>query len=199
MVKKSVPSQQARRRFLDAGLVVLGEHGHAGLKLAQVCAAAGATTGSFYHAFGSWADFTTDLIAYWRHERSRRLIDDALAVAEPTGRIDVLVDIGLSLDRASEAAIRVWSTHDDEVRRHLEEVDRERIDVIADTSAAIIGDETVARQYAQVALYLLIGYQMGTVPSIDALRFGFTSMLDHVLGPDRTGPDRTGTDRTGPA
>ena len=183
MVKKSVPSEHARRRFLDAGLAVLGERGHAGLKLAQVCAAAGATTGSFYHAFGRWADFKTALIAHWRHEQSRRLIDGALAVDDPRARIDVLVDIGLTLNRETESAIRVWSTHDAEVLAHLEEVDRERARVIADTSAELIDDPQTAELYAQVAMYLLIGYQMGTVDSIDALRFGFTTMLEQVLGP----------------
>lgn len=183
MVKKSVPSEHARRRFLDAGLTVLGERGHAGLKLAQVCAAAGATTGSFYHAFGSWADFKTALIAHWRHEQSRRLIDGALAVDDPRARVDFLVNVGLTLSRETESAIRVWSTHDAEVLTHLEEVDRERARVIADTSAELIDDPQTAELYAQVAMYLLIGYQMGTVDSIDALRFGFATMLDQVLGP----------------
>ncbi|ALG85960.1 TetR/AcrR family transcriptional regulator [Gordonia phthalatica] len=182
MAKKSVPSEHARRRFLDAGIAVLGERGHAGLKLAQVCAAAGANTGSFYHAFSSWADFKTALIAHWRQEQSRRLIDGALAIDDPIERITFLTDVGLTLDRASEAAIRVWSTHDDEVRGHLEEVDRERARVIADTSAAVIDDPDRAEVFAQVAMYLLIGYQMSTVESLDALRVGFQSMLEHTLG-----------------
>ncbi|EGD55451.1 TetR/AcrR family transcriptional regulator [Gordonia neofelifaecis] len=183
MVKKlSAPSERARRRFLDAGLAVLGERGHAGLKLAQVCKAAGATTGSFYHAFGSWAEFKVDLIAYWRDERSRRLIREALAVEDPRARLDVLVGIGLALDRDSEAAIRVWSTHDREVLVHLTEVDRERTEVIRDTSLQVTGDADAAERFAQVAMYLLIGYQMGTIESLDALRFGFDAMLARALG-----------------
>ncbi|MBM7366065.1 TetR/AcrR family transcriptional regulator [Gordonia hydrophobica] len=184
MAKKSVPSEHARRRFLDAGLTVLGEGGHAGLKLAQVCRAAGATTGSFYHAFGNWADFKTALIAYWRHEQSRRLIDAALAVADPRERVAVLTDIGLTLDRASESAIRVWATHDDEVRRHLQEVDRERAQVIAATTAEVIADEDEADAFAQVAMYLMIGYQMSTAPSLPALRAGFRALLEHTMGAD---------------
>lgn len=184
MAKKSVPSENARRRFLDAGLTVLGEHGHAGLKLAEVCAAAGATTGSFYHAFGNWAEFKTALIAYWRQEQSRRLIDEALAVADARERIAVLTGIGLTLDRASEAAIRVWSTHDDEVLQHLREVDRERARVVADTSAEIMGDADKAEVLAKVSMYLMIGYQMSTDPSLAALREGFQTMLEQVMGDD---------------
>lgn len=182
MVKKSIPSEHARRRFLDAGLTVLGERGHAGLKLAQVCTAAGATTGSFYHAFGNWADFKIALIDYWRQEQSRRLIDGALAIDDPIERIVFLTDTGLGLDRGSEAAIRVWSKHDDGVRSRLEEVDRERARVLADTSAAVIDDPSQADVYAQVVMYLLIGYQMSTVDSLDALRVGFQAMLEHSLG-----------------
>ncbi|MGB3303441.1 TetR/AcrR family transcriptional regulator [Gordonia sp. (in: high G+C Gram-positive bacteria)] len=183
MVRKaSVPSEQARRRFLDAGLAVLAGSGHAGLKLAQVCDAASATTGSFYHAFGSWAEYKTALIAHWRSEQSSRLIEDALAVPDLRERMDYLIDIGLGLDRACEAAIRVWSQHDPEVLAHLTEVDRERTDVIADTTAQVLGDVATARQFAQVSMYLLVGYQMGTVESLDALRFGFNSLLAYSLG-----------------
>lgn len=182
MRKTSVPSAHARQRFLDAGLTVLGASGHAGLKLAQVCDAANATTGSFYHAFGSWAEYKTALIEHWRTEQSSRLIADALAVADLRARLDYLIDIGLGLDRDCEAAIRVWSKHDPEVLAHLAEVDRERIEVIADTSAQVLDDAESARQFAHVSMYLLVGYQMGTVESLDALRFGFQSMLAYSLG-----------------
>ncbi|WP_375003003.1 TetR/AcrR family transcriptional regulator [Gordonia sp. PS3] len=192
MVKKqSVPSEHARRRFLDAGLAVLGEHGHAGLKLAQVCRVAGTTTGSFYHAFADWAEYKSALIDYWREEHSRRPIGDAIAVDDPRERIDFLIGVGLGLDRASEAAIRVWSTHDSGVLAHLAEVDRERAEVIRETSAEVIGDADRAEKFAQVAMYLLIGYQMGTVDSLDALRFGFESMLAGAMG-DGPGPSWTG-------
>ncbi|GAB90765.1 TetR/AcrR family transcriptional regulator [Gordonia rhizosphera] len=179
--KRARPSEYARRRYLDAGLEVLADRGHAGLKLAAVCEATGTTTGSFYHAFANWSEFTSALIGYWRDEKSRRPIAEARAVADPRERLDYLIDIGLRLPHESEAAIRVWAAHDPEVLEIQQAVDAERRAFIADTYAEVLGDASAANQFATAAMYLLIGYESGTLPSQDALATGFRSILSHAL------------------
>ncbi|BDH57587.1 TetR/AcrR family transcriptional regulator [Tsukamurella sp. PLM1] len=179
--RKSAPTPQARRRFLDAGLAVLGRHGHADLKLAAVCARAGATTGSFYHAFASWGEYTSELIAFWREDQSLRLIVEATAIADPRARLERLVEIGLSLDADSEAAIRVWAAHDPEVLTHLAEVDAIRLAAIRETYVAIVGDEARADEFARIAMYLLVGYQSGTLRSDAALELGYRTVIDAAL------------------
>ncbi|WP_019201641.1 TetR/AcrR family transcriptional regulator [Tsukamurella sp. 1534] len=183
---RSTPSRYAQLRFLDAGLTVLAEQGHAGLKLATVCSQAGATTGSFYHAFTGWPEFTSELITYWRQTKSDRLIDAARQVADPTDRLMALVDTGLGLPHATEAAIRVWAAHDPEVARHQAEVDGERRDVIAQTYAELLDDPELAHRYATIAMYLLVGYESGTLQSMDTLAFGFRTFTDFALGLDPT-------------
>ncbi len=92
--KRKVPTRGAQLRYLEAGLDVLGRQGHAGLKLATVCEAVGATTGSFYHAFPpNWPEYTSALIRYWREAKSDRLISSAREVADPVERLEFLIDI----------------------------------------------------------------------------------------------------------
>jgi AcrR family transcriptional regulator len=179
--RKSAPTQWARQRFLDAGLAVLGEQGHAGLKLATVCERTGATTGSFYHAFSSWGRFTSDLIGYWREDQSQRLIVDAMLIEDPRMRLERLVEIGLGLDPDSEAAIRVWAAHDPEVVEHLTEVDQIRHAAISETYVQIGGDPVDADRFARVAMYLLVGYQCGTIRSDDALELGYRTVVRVAL------------------
>ena len=81
-----MPSRRAQVRFLEAGLRILADQGHAGLKLAAVCDEAGATSGSFYYAFPAWSDYTSALITYWRDDQSHRLIGEASSVADPKER-----------------------------------------------------------------------------------------------------------------
>lgn len=186
--RRSTPTPAARARFLDAGLAILGERGHAGLKLAAVCARAGTTTGSFYHAFPKWARYTSDLIAYWREEQSQRLISNAMTVTDPRERLDHLIDIGLHLDPDSESAIRVWAAHDPEVLAHLTEVDAIRHAAIRDTYLQVGGDAALADEYARIAMYLLVGYQSGTQRSPEALAIGFRRLMEAILATESLNP-----------
>ena len=48
----------ARESFFETGLEILAELGFGGLKLAEVCGRLGVTTGSFYHYFRNWNNYT---------------------------------------------------------------------------------------------------------------------------------------------
>ena len=175
------PSRRAQVRFLEAGLQALADRGHAGLKLATVCEQVGATSGSFYYAFPSWGDFTTELISYWREEMSTRLIVESSAIASAPERLGHLVDIGVRLPHRSEGAIRVWAAHDAHVASVVAEVDRERHAAIATAYEAVVPDVASARRYATAAMYLLIGHEGSAVGSVEDLRWAFGALLDQAL------------------
>lgn len=182
--KKSTPSRGAQLRYLEAGLQVLGRQGYPGLKLASVCDTVGATTGSFYHAFSNWAEYTAALIRYWREEQSDRLIREAREIADPVERVWFTMDIGLHLPHESEAAIRVWAAHDPDVQAIQAEADEERRQFIADTYVEAMGDREQAERYATVAMYLLVGYESGTHRSHDALAWAFRTFVEQALSGD---------------
>ncbi|MEE3851629.1 TetR/AcrR family transcriptional regulator [Gordonia sp. LSe1-13] len=179
--KRSTASHTARRRYLDAGLQVLADQGHAGLKQATVCAAVGATTGSFYHAFPSWSDYTSALIRHWRTEQSERPIEQAGAEPDPARRLDVLTVIALSLPHDTEAAIRVWAEHDSDVRAVQEEADEQRRQFIAETYAQVLGDRVLADRFATAAMYLLVGYENGTYRSRETLEWAFRVFIEQAV------------------
>ncbi|MEZ5149743.1 TetR/AcrR family transcriptional regulator [Rhodococcus zopfii] len=178
-----MPTRGAQLRYLEAGLDVLGSRGHAGLKLATVCEAVGATSGSFYHAFPSWGEYTSELIHYWRETRSGRLIGNAREITDPVERLEFLIDIALNLPHDSEAAIRVWAAHDPDVRAVQVEADEERRQFIADAYFAATGDRELSERHATVAMYMLVGYESGTHRSRNDLAWAFRTFVEHGLSP----------------
>ncbi|WP_036555152.1 TetR/AcrR family transcriptional regulator [Nocardioides insulae] len=174
------PTPRAQERYLEAGLRVLAEEGYAGFKLARVCAELGTTTGSFYHAFPNWATYGSALIRYWRDTRSDQLIRHAREITDLPARVEALTEIALTLPHASEAAIRVWAAHDPEVAAIQTEVDAQRRDFIADTYVSIGGDAVVAREYATTAMLLFIGYESGTMATLEDLRRGFEILTEQT-------------------
>jgi len=109
------------------------------------------TTGSFYHYFTGWSAYTTDLVAYWRQDRTVRVIEAAIEVA-------------LSLPHNAEAAIRAWSSVDPDVLRVQNEVDRERFEILYNSALEIVGDPRQSEVYASWAVFVLVGYEQSTLP-----------------------------------
>ncbi|WP_018178821.1 TetR/AcrR family transcriptional regulator [Jongsikchunia kroppenstedtii] len=169
-------AEQRHTRFLDAGLRILGTDGYPGLKQSAVCTTVGVTTGSFYYAFGSWADYTSALIGYWRDQANDLLIARVESIDDPQERIDALTEVGLQLPHASEAAIRVWAAHDPDVHRAITEVDDARIAVIADSYTRLGLPAVTARHYAVTAVLMMIGYQSAGRSDIVDLDWAFQSL-----------------------
>lgn len=197
--QRRTPSRRAQVRYLDAGLRVLAEHGHPGLKLATVCEQVGATSGSFYYAFPSWTDFTAELIDHWRVELSTRLIVESSAITSPPERLARLLQIGLDLPHQTEGAIRVWASHDARVRSVVAEVDAERLATIAEAYEAVGHDPQSARHYATAAMYLLIGHEAGSLGGPSDLAWAFRVMLDHALAASSEPGSAAGAPPLGPS
>lgn len=180
-MKASQPSRRIKVRYLEAGLKVLARDGYPGLKLAEVCAAVGATTGSFYYAFDNWAAYTSELIEYWRENIADRAIQEAQAITEPRDRLDHMIELARTLPHGSEAAIRVWAAHDPLVMKIQRSVDAQRCAVIAATYEELLGDRDEAERYARAAMYLFIGHESGTLPSTETMEWAFRALMDRAL------------------
>ncbi|KKW63652.1 TetR/AcrR family transcriptional regulator [Mycolicibacterium elephantis] len=154
----------SREDYFDTGLDVLSDLGYGGLKLAEVCNRLGVTTGSFYHYFPNWAEYTKELVAHWRQDRTVRVIDAVRAEPDPRRRIDMLVQIGLGLPHGAEAAIRVWSAIDPEVHTVQTAVDQQRHEIMYESALEILQHERQAHVFAAWAVYLLVGYEQATLP-----------------------------------
>lgn len=154
----------SRESFFEAGLDVLSELGYGGLKLAAVCDRLGVTTGSFYHYFANWPAFTQQLVAHWHEGMTLEIVSAAQAETDPRRRIDRLIEAALTLPHSAEAAIRVWSAVDPQVRTVQESVDRQRFDVVYDAALQILRQPRQAELFAAWAVYLLVGYEQAILP-----------------------------------
>lgn len=152
-----------RDSYFETGLEILAELGFGALKLAELCRRMGVTTGSFYHYFTSWSAYTADLVAYWRQDRTVRVIEAIRTEADPRRRIETAIDVALSLPHNAEAAIRAWSSVDPDVLRVQSEVDRERFEILYNSALEIVGDARQAEVYASWAVFVLVGYEQSTL------------------------------------
>jgi AcrR family transcriptional regulator len=170
---------ESRESFLAAGLDVLYDLGYGGLKLAAVCRRLGVTTGSFYHYFSNWSEYTRLLVAHWQDGMTVKIVDTVRTEPDARKRIDSLIEAGLTLPHGAEAAIRVWSAIDPEVREVQAAVDRQRFDVMYESAFQILQNARQADLFASWALYLLVGYEQAILPPDTAgLRWLVEQLLD---------------------
>lgn len=176
-----MPIVAARESYFETGLEILADLGFGGLKLAEVCSRLGVTTGSFYHYFSGWGAYTRELVAYWRQDRTVRLIEVLRSQPDPRRRIEAIIEVALALPHSAEAAIRAWSSVDPEVLAVQREVDQERFDVLHDSAFEIVGDERQAQSYAAWSVYVFVGYEQAMLPR-DKRMFEWISktMLDDL-------------------
>ena len=128
----------SRESYFETGLDVLSDLGYGGLKLAEVCQRLGVTTGSFYHYFPNWTAYTSQLVAHWRAGMTCRIVESVQAETGSATRIDRLIQAALTLPHGAEAAIRVWSRVDPQVRSVQAAVDRQRFDIMYESAFEIL-------------------------------------------------------------
>lgn len=153
-----------REAYFETGLAVLSDLGYGGLKLAEVCQRLGVTTGSFYHYFSNWSTYSRELVAHWRQHRTMRIVEAVRTEPDPRRRIETLFAEALALPHGAEAAIRVWSSIDSDVHAVQSAVDRQRFDVVRESSLEMLGDSREAELFAAWSFYILVGYEQATLP-----------------------------------
>lgn len=89
-----------RTDYFSAAIDVLAEADHGGLKLTPLCRRLQVTTGSFYHYFGSWARFKTELLESWLNDRTLNLANTARRLDDPQLSLNTLVEMACDLPTA---------------------------------------------------------------------------------------------------
>ncbi|WP_433567231.1 TetR/AcrR family transcriptional regulator [Nocardia sp. CA-151230] len=148
-----------KQDYFDTAFELLSEQGYSALKQATLCKRLRVTTGSFYHYFENWHDFTSQLLEHWRTARTTQLVETAQQHGDPIEQLETLLQFALDLPHRAEAAIRVWSKVNPDVRAVQEAVDAQRLEVVLSATRTIFDDEGEALHHARWGLYLLAGYQ----------------------------------------
>ncbi|CAJ1504509.1 TetR/AcrR family transcriptional regulator [[Mycobacterium] burgundiense] len=174
-----------RTDYFSAAIDVLAEADHGGLKLTPLCRRLQVTTGSFYHYFGSWARFKTELLESWLNDRTLNLANTARRLDDPQLSLNTLVEMACDLPHRAEAAIRAWSHSDAEVRQIQSTVDEQRYQVTYDTVLRLHGNPDEAETIARLTTFILTGYQQTQpLPDVEHLRRSLGTVLTQVLVPD---------------
>ncbi len=122
------------------------------------------TTGSFYHYFASWSDYTRQLVAHWQEAMTGEVVEAVRGEPDPRRRIDRLIEAGLRLPHGAEAAIRVWGALDPHVRAVQAAVDRSGSTSCSSPRCRSCENRRQAELFAAWAVYLLVGYEQADLP-----------------------------------
>lgn len=160
MTERQVRRNEALRdSWFDAALEILGSQGYGALKLAPLCKRLGVTTGSFYHSFDNWQDFTDSLLANWLRERTETLAEIARQDPDPIKALEMLIGNVVEFNHRAEAAIRVWSGVDERVAAIQRKVDEGRYQAAHAALESLVGPE-LAPSYAVWGLSTAVGYEL---------------------------------------
>lgn len=165
----------SKQDYFDTAFDLLSEQGYGALKQASLCRRLGVTTGSFYHYFGNWQDFTTQFLDHWLTASTTQLVTLAQQHDDPVDQLEALLQFTLALPHRAEAAIRVWSQVNPEIREVQDAADRLRTQVVLEAARTVFDSDDEAVRYAQWGMYILVGYQQlhagqGTEPLEWSLR-----------------------------
>ncbi|ETA06979.1 MULTISPECIES: TetR/AcrR family transcriptional regulator [Gordonia] len=175
-----------RELYLETGLAVLADSGYSALKLSEVCNRLGVTSGSFYHFFKNWSDYTTQLIDHWLDSRTQVEVAAVQAEPDPLRRMIELIEFAVSLPHEAEAAIRTWAAMNPDVREVQQAADRSRYDVVFDIAMELLDDRVAAHRYSSWANFVLTGYEQTTLPEDrEALRWAAEQFIESLAGAAR--------------
>ncbi len=160
MSERAVHRNEAlRENWYSAAYEILATEGYGALKLAPLCKKLGVTTGSFYHSFDNWQDFTEALLVTWLRERTDETVAIVRENDDPVQRLRMLAQAAYDPLHRTEAAIRVWAGADDRVGQIQRKVDEGRYMVVYEAMLQLVGPDE-AEAYTVWELSTLIGYEM---------------------------------------
>lgn len=150
---------KTKDEYFRVALQLLADHGAAGVTIANLCAALDVTKGSFYHHFESGPDFMQAFLTDWERKYAKPDVEHARHIADPVERLNLLKPLVVGLHHEAESAIRALARTDDAAAEIQGRVDAERLQVVAESIAALGIDPDQAGDLARIAVAMLIGAQ----------------------------------------
>lgn len=149
--------QNSRQDWLTFALNVLIKKGPEHLKITPLCELKGVTKGSFYHHFKNRAVFIDSLMDHWYQTTTQGFIDQVDATLPALERLQALDRIINSHGIMVDHHIRAWALKEPSIRRHLEKIDRQRQDYLAECYREIGLPPQQAKDVALVAYSSFLG------------------------------------------
>jgi AcrR family transcriptional regulator len=122
----------SRDDFLSRALEVLSREGDSELRVDRLVAALGVTKGSFYWHFEDRVDFVRSLAEFWARWSTDRVVEELGDVEGAPKALLRMLHEHVNREHLAryDLVMRSWATHEPEVARMVESVDRTRLDFV---------------------------------------------------------------------
>jgi AcrR family transcriptional regulator len=130
--KPSGRARLAKTDWLNAALALVVDTGVPGLKVKDLAASIGSTTGSLYWHFPDRRAFEIALLDHWAWQSTETIAEAVLgSTAAPADRLwKLLLLIHNNAATSADLAIRSWAAHDEAAGRVFQKVDKRRAQVV---------------------------------------------------------------------
>ena len=154
--------RRSRDEWLQAALDALTDADGARIRIRDLCASLGVTTGSFYAHFAGRDAFVEEVVRFWHRRYTTGAVDAVLALSEddPVARLTYLATEIVRHDLGRyDIAIRAWVAHEPTLAPLVRSADRERFGTVRRLFAALgfDGDELEMRTRTFVTFYSMEG------------------------------------------
>ena len=150
-------SRRSREQWLEAALQALSRQGGARIRVRDVSAELGVTTGSFYRHFSGRADFVRSLVKYWRSRYTTEIIERVRRSGDDAKTRLLTLAIGIIEEGLAQydVPVRMWATQEPGLAALVRQVDQERLSVLREifTELGFRGPEVDMRARTFVAYY----------------------------------------------
>ncbi|MHC4960413.1 MAG: TetR/AcrR family transcriptional regulator [Planctomycetota bacterium] len=140
---------RSRQDWLDAALAIVADTGVPGLKVQELAASLGATTGSLYWHFRDRRSLELALLEHWEEQSTgiiARFIDGL--DASPEERLfELMVQVDRNRPTSCDIAMRSWAAHDKEAAKVTRRAHKRRAEVVGGLfrDLGFSGDELAMR------------------------------------------------------
>ncbi|HTD05845.1 TetR/AcrR family transcriptional regulator [Undibacterium sp.] len=173
--------RQPRDAWFNAGLRLLVDTGADALTVDRLCAAVERSKGSFYHHFSDVNGYTAALLDYWQELHTESVMRTVDQLPTLSGKRQALANMALSLDSATERAVRQWAARNPIVQHRLRKIDEQRVAYLTDLIAKLNGDGDLANalELARIEYAAFVG-MLHVFP--DICQEDLKRMLQRIIG-----------------
>lgn len=161
---KAQKPRRSREEWLETALEVLSRQGGARIRLRDLCADLGVTTGSFYGHFEGRDDFIRSVARFWQRTSTTEIIELIRhAPGDPRSRLIALAEGIIEQDLGRyDVAVRAWAAQQPAVASIVRQVDKERLAALRDllSEAGLRGGELEMRARTFITYY---GLELATL------------------------------------
>ena len=160
--------KNSREDWLNFALDILVKKGPEFLKINPICELKGVTKGSFYHHFKNRAVFIESLMSHWYETMTLAFIEQANTEDTALERLQKLDTVIAGNNIEAEKHIRAWALKEPVITTHLEKIDSQRREYLAECYVELGLNESQAKDVALMAYANFLGMQqVYPAPSIE--------------------------------